>query len=53
MQNYADHSGSAQTVIDGLYVDDLSAGSQTVDKAFQLYCDTKECFAAGGFNLRK
>ena len=36
-----------------LYVDDLSLSLEDADKAYQLYLNSKEIMAQGGFNLRK
>ena len=36
-----------------LYVDDLSLSLEDVDKAYQLYLNSRERMAQGGFNLRK
>jgi len=35
------------------YVDDIIAGGQTEDEAFDLYTQSKQIFHEGGFNLRK
>lgn len=43
----------ARRIIDSLYVDDLSTGEQTDDKAFATYLKLKEIMMMGGFNLRK
>jgi len=36
-----------------LYVDDLSLSFEDVDKAYELYLNSRERMAQGGFNLRK
>ena len=35
------------------YVDDVIAGGETEDEAFELYLQSKQIFREGGFNLRK
>ena len=36
-----------------MYVDDLSTGRDTDEKAYQLYIKSKLRLAEGGFNFRK
>ena len=35
------------------YVDDIIAGGETEEEAFELYAQSKQIFREGGFNLRK
>ena len=44
---------SAEYILSGLYVDDLSAGGGDAEKTPSFYKKTNYCFAAGRFNLRK
>eukprot|EP00794_Sanderia_malayensis_P015551 gene15551-biopygen13262 len=40
-------------VLNRLYCDDLSFGSNNANEAFEIYAKAKEIMLAGGFNLRK
>ena len=42
-----------QSLLSGLYVDDLSSGDESVDKSFQLYLKSKFRMLEAGFNMRK
>ena len=42
-----------QSIENSLYVDDLIAGEETVERAFNLYSKAKKFMADGNFNLRK
>ena len=42
-----------QSIESSLYVDDLIAGEDTVEQAFNLYAKAKKFMADGNFNLRK
>ena len=42
-----------QSIESSLYVDDLIAGEDTVEQAFNLYVKAKKFMADGNFNLRK
>jgi len=42
-----------ETMTRATYVDDVSTGAETVDKAYELYLKSKVRLAEGGFNLRK
>ena len=39
--------------LEALYVDDLSSGDNTVNRCFELYKKTVNCFHSGGFQLHK
>lgn len=41
-----------ETFLRSMYVDDLSTGGDTDEKAYQLYIKSKLRLAEGGFNLR-
>ena len=43
----------ATKLLESLYVDDVSSGSETTGGGFELYQEAKSCFAQGGFHLRK
>ena len=40
-----------ELIKNSLYVDDLLAGSSDVQEAFEMYQESKELMAKGGFNL--
>ena len=40
-------------LLESLHVDDLNAGKQTEDEAFEFYAKTKKLLSDGHFNLRK
>ena len=42
-----------QKLLDALYVDDLTSGSDTVSEGIELYEKCKKRFSEGNFNLRK
>ena len=43
----------AQNTLEGLCVDDWTAGGENEDEVYALYKTTNACFASGGLNLRK
>ena len=44
---------TVERLLQSTYVDDIVAGADTEDEAYQLYTRAKELFRCGGFNLRK
>ena len=42
-----------ETVLNSLHVDDLDAGADSVEEAYNFFRKAKQKFAEGGFNLRK
>ena len=40
-------------ILNSIYIDDLTFGADSVDKAFELYTKSKHRLAEAGFNLRK
>ena len=42
----------ATKLLESLYVDDVSSGSETTEGGFELYQEAKSCFAQGSFHLR-
>ena len=42
----------ATKLLESLYVDDVSSGSEMTEGGFELYQEAKCCFAQGGFHLR-
>ena len=47
------HESVVRQLLYSTYVDDIIAGGQTEEEAFNLYTQSKEIFRKGGFNLRK
>ena len=47
------HPDLVHYIASSLYVDDLIAGEDTVERAFHLYMQAKGLMAKGNFNLRK
>ena len=47
------HPDLVHSIGSSLYVDDLIAGEDTVERAFRLYMQAKRLMAKGNFNLRK
>ena len=43
----------AKKLLESIYVDDVINGVETPMKALNFYEESKACFAAGGFRLRK
>jgi hypothetical protein len=43
----------AKALLDALCVDDWTSGEEGEGRAYELYRETNECFASGGFKLRK
>ena len=43
----------ATKLSESLYVYDVSSGSETTERGFELYQEAKSCFAQGCFHLRK
>lgn len=44
---------AVQKISRSIYVDDIATGSDSENKAYQLYADSKVMLREGGFNLRK
>ena len=42
-----------EKILNGLYVDDLTSGADSILDAKQFYDKAKQCLSDGGFNLRK
>ena len=54
IEQYRDiHPTAASLLEESLYVDDLVAGADSVDEAYNLYLNCKNLMKHGGFNLRK
>ena len=47
------HESVVRKLLCSTYVDDIIAGGQTEEEAFNLYTQSKKIFHEGGFNLRK
>ena len=54
LERYRDkYSSLVDTLLQSMYVDDVTCGATSEDEAFQLYDTSIKLFAEGGFNLRK
>jgi len=42
-----------ETVLQSLYVDDVTYGGKNEEEVYKLYQNSKQCLLEGGFNLRK
>ena len=47
------HQSVVERLLQSTYVDDIVAGTNSEDEAFEFYTQAKELFRSGGFNLRK
>ena len=47
------HSKLVDTLLNSIYVDDVTYGANTEEDAHQLYVLSKKIFSGGGFNLQK
>ena len=53
LERYRDkYSSLVDTLLQSMYVDDVTCGATSEDEAFQLYDTSIKLFAEGGFNLR-
>ena len=50
---FQDDNPEVVNVLSRLYADDLSCGTETVEKGLEIYNGSKEIMSKGGFNLRK
>jgi len=48
-----EHPELVETLLNSMYVDDVTCGANTKDKAYQLFTVSTRIFADNGFNLRK
>eukprot|EP00795_Rhopilema_esculentum_P016499 gene16499-7917_t len=53
VSSYQEKNPEIVKVLKGLFVDDLSTGGETVDKAYEIYQQSKQVMREGNFNLRK
>ncbi|XP_065051274.1 uncharacterized protein LOC135680947 [Rhopilema esculentum] len=53
VSSYQEKNPEIVKVLKGLFVDDLSTGGETVDKAYEIYQQSKQVMKEGNFNLRK
>lgn len=54
LNKYADrHPDLIATLLNSIYVDDVTCGANTEEAAYQLYAVSTRVFSEGGFNLRK
>ena len=53
VSSYQEKNPEIVKVLKGLFVDDLSTGGETVDKAYEIYQQAKQVMKEGNFNLRK
>lgn len=53
MEYFSDNKDFAETLLNSLYVDDLSTGTNDIEEGYEIYKQSKQCLAQGGFNLRK
>ena len=53
VSSYQEKNPETGKVLKGLFVDDLSTGGETVDKAYEIYQLAKQVMKEGNFNLRK
>ena len=53
VSSYQQEKPETVKVLQSLFVDDLSTGAKTVDKAFAIYQESNQIMREGSFNLRK
>jgi len=54
LNKYRDrYPGLVETLLNSIYVDDVTCGVNTEEEAYQLYAVSTRLFVEGGFNLRK
>ena len=52
VSSYQEKNPEIVKVLKGLFFDDLSTGGETVDKAYEIYQQSKQVMREGNFNLR-
>ena len=53
LENYRESHPDIVEILKELYVDDLSSGADTTEKALEIYVGAKEIMKQAGLNLRK
>ena len=53
LRYHSSHPALIDTLLQSIYVDDVTCGADSEEEAYQLYVQSKKIFAKGGFNLHK
>jgi len=53
LKYHSSHPALIDTLLQSIYVDDVTCGADSEEEAYQLYVQSKKIFAKGGFNLHK